>query len=159
MLLLEREIDRLLTLVPFSHDMAVERREYNRQGAEDFIHAQIFNRALYETPPKAQTSFWLAACAEPPHEKLVQKITQFESRGWLAAFDLEPFTPEDWVVLHHGMRRRPVRYDRMADRTPENEVRPMLDSMRREIENLVKTMPSHHEYMMGLVRYLKQQRN
>ena len=46
MLLLEREIDRLLTLVPFSHDMAVERREYNRQGAEDFTHAQIFNRAL-----------------------------------------------------------------------------------------------------------------
>jgi tryptophan halogenase len=159
MLLLEREIDRLLTLVPFSHDMAVERREYNRQGAEDFTHAQIFNRALYETPPKAQTSFWLAACAEPPHEKLVQKITQFESRGWLAAFDLEPLTPEDWVVLHHGMRRRPARYDRMADRTPENEVRPVLDSMRRDIENLVKTMPTHHDYMIGLVRYLKQQRN
>lgn len=159
MLLLEREIDRLLTLVPFSHDMAVERREYNRQGAEDFTHAQIFNRALYETLPKAQTSFWLAACAEPPHERLVQKITQFESRGWLAAFDLEPFTPEDWVVLHHGMRRRPARYDRMADRTPENEVRPVLDSMRREIENLVKTLPAHHDYMIGLARYLKQQRN
>jgi tryptophan 7-halogenase len=159
MLLLEREIDRLLTLVPFSHDMAMERREYNRQGAEDFTHAQIFNRALYETPPKAQTNFWLAACAEPPHEKLVQKITQFESRGWLAAFDLEPFTPEDWVILHHGMRRRPARYDRMADRTPENEVRPVLDSMRREIENLVKTMPTHHDYMIGLVRFLKQQKN
>jgi tryptophan halogenase len=159
MLLLEREIDRLLTLVPFSHDMAVERREYNRQGAEDYTHAHIFNRALFETPPKAQTAFWLAACAEPPHEKLVQKITQFESRGWLAAFDLEPFMPEDWVVLHHGMRRRPARYDRMADRTPENEVRPVLDSMRREIENVVKTMPAHHDYMIGLARYLKQQRS
>ena len=156
MLLLEREIDRLLTLVPFSHDMSVERREFNRQGAEDFTHAEIFNRAILETPPKAQTAFWLAASAEPPHEKLVQKIIQFESRGWLAAFDLEPFTPEDWVILHHGMRRRPARYDRMADRTPENEVRPALDSMRREIENLVKTMPAHHDYMVGLARYLKQ---
>ena len=159
MLLLEREIDRLLTLVPFSDEMSVERREYNRQGAEDYTHAHLFNRALHETPPKAQTAFWLAACADPPHEKLVQKITQFESRGWLAAFDLEPFTPEDWVVLHHGMRRRPARYDRMADRTPENEVRPALESMRREIANLVKTMPAHHDYMVGLARYLKQQKN
>ena len=159
MLLLEREIDRLLTLVPFSHDMSVERREFNRQGAEDFTHAEIFNRAILETPPKAQTAFWLAASAEPPHEKLVQKIIQFESRGWLAAFDLEPFSPEDWVILHHGMRRRPARYDRMADRTPENEVRPALDTMRREIESLVKTMPAHHDYMVGLARYLKQQKN
>jgi tryptophan halogenase len=156
MLLLEREIDRLLTLVPFSAEMSVERREYNRQGAEDYTHAQIFNRALYETPPKAQTAFWLAAHAEPPDEKLVQKLTQFESRGLLAAFDLEPFTAEDWVVLHHGMRRRPARYDRMADRTPVEEVRPMLDSMAREIEKLVKTMPTHHDYMLNLVRYLRQ---
>lgn len=156
MLLLEREIDRLLTLVPFSRDMSVESREYNRQSAEDYTHAHIFNRALFETPPKAQTAFWLAARAEPPHEKLIQKITQFESRGLLAAFDLEPFTAEDWVILHHGMRRRPARHDRMADRTPENEVRPMLASMPREIENLVKTMPTHHDYMTSLVRYLKQ---
>jgi tryptophan halogenase len=159
MLLLEREIDRLLTLVPFSQDMSVERREYNRQGAEDYTHAEIFNRALYETPPKAQTSFWLAARAAPPHEKLVQKITQFESRGLLAAYDLEPFTAEDWVVLHHGMRRRPARYDRMADRAAEGEVAPVFDSRRRDIENLVKTMPSHHDYMIGLARYLKQQKN
>jgi tryptophan halogenase len=157
MLLLEREIDRLLTLVPFSQDMSVERREYNRQCAEDYTHAEIFNRALYETPPKAQTSFWLEARAEPPHDKLVHKLTQFESRGLLAAFDLEPFTPEDWVVLHHGMRRRPARYDRMADRTPESEVSSALDTRRREIENLVKTMPSHHDYMVGLARYLRTQ--
>jgi len=155
MLLLEREIDRLLTLVPFSRDMSVERREYNRQSAEDYTHAHIFNRALLETPLKAQTDFWLAASAEPPHEKLVQKLTHFESRGYLAAFDLEPFTPEDWVILHHGMRRRPARYDRMADRIPKEEVRPMLESMPREIENLVKAMPTHHDYMVNLVRYLR----
>lgn len=159
MLLLEREIDRLLSLVPFSQDMSVERREYNRQGAEDYTHTQIFNRALYETTPKAQSSFWREACAEPPHEKLLQKITQFESRGLLAAFDLEPFTAEDWVILHHGMRRRPARYDRMADVTRESEVAPALDSMRRDIENLVKSMPTHHDYMVSLVRYLKQQKN
>jgi tryptophan halogenase len=156
MLLLEREIDRLLTLIPFSREMSVERREFNRQGSEDYTHTQIFNRALFETPVETQSEYWRAAHAEPPHEKLVQKITQFESRAVLAAFDLEPFTPEDWVILHHGMQRRPARYDRMADRTPDAEVRPVLDSMPRDIANLVKTMPAHHDYMVNLLRYLKQ---
>jgi tryptophan halogenase len=136
--------------------MSVERREFNRQGSEDYTHTQIFNRALFETPVETQSEYWRAAHAEPPHEKLVQKITQFESRAVLAAFDLEPFTPEDWVILHHGMQRRPARYDRMADRTPDAEVRPVLDSMPRDIANLVKTMPAHHDYMVNLLRYLKQ---
>jgi tryptophan halogenase len=156
MLLLEREIERLLTLVPCSSDMSVERREFNRQGGDDYIHTEIFNRALFETPLESQMSYWQAARAEPPHDKLVQKIIQFESRGLLAAFDLEPFSPEDWVILHHGMGRRPARYDRMADRTPEAEFRPLLESMPRDIENLVKTMPTHDDYMVSLVRYLKQ---
>jgi tryptophan halogenase len=159
MLLLEREIDRLLTLVPLTSDMSVERREFNRQGGDDYTHAEIFNRALFETPFESQMSYWQAARAEPPHDKLVQKITQFESRGLLAAFDLEPFSPEDWVILHHGMGRRPARYDRMADRAPESEIRPVLDSMPRDIENLVKTMPTHNDYMVSLVRYLKQNKN
>jgi tryptophan 7-halogenase len=156
MLLLEREIDRLLSLVPFSNDMAVERREFNRQGAEDYTHAHLFNSALLSTPLETNSAYWLAARAEAPHEKLVQKITQFESRGLLAAFDLEPFTPEDWVILHHGMGRRPRRHDRMADRTPDSEIRPILESTPREIEKLVKTMPAHHDYMLSMTRYLKQ---
>jgi tryptophan 7-halogenase len=158
MLLLQREIERLLTLVPCSGDMSVECREFNRQSAEDHTHAEIFNRALFETPPLAQTPYWLAAREEPLHEKLAHKITQFESRGVLVAFDLEPLNAEDWTILHHGMGRRPARYDRVADRVPEAETRPMLDRMPREIAAFVKTMPTHHDYMVNLVRYLKQKK-
>jgi hypothetical protein len=32
----------------------------------------------------------------------------------------------------------------------------MFDTMAREIENLVRTMPTHHDYMVSLVRYLRQ---
>ena len=157
-LLLQRQIERLLTLVPCSRDMSVERREFNRQSADDYLHAEIFNRAFFETKPLVESPYWLAARSEPVPEKLAQKITQFESRGLLVAFDLEPFNAEDWTILHHGMRRRPARYDRIADRVPEAELRPMLDTMPREIENIVKTMPTHHDYMANLVRYLKQNR-
>jgi tryptophan halogenase len=159
MLLLQREIERLLTLVPFSRDMSVECREFNRQSVDDYSHAEIFNRALFETEPMFRAPYWVAAREEAADEKLVRKIAQFESRGLLVAFDLEPFNAEDWTILHHGMGRRPARHDRVADRVPEAEVRPMLASMPRDIENLVKTMPTHHDYMINLIRYLRQNKS
>jgi tryptophan halogenase len=158
-LLLQREIDRLLSLVPYSAGMSVERREFNRQAEDDYTHAEIFNRALFETAPLAETPYWLAARAEPPHEKLAEKIELFESRGVLVTFDLEPFNPEDWAILHHGMGRHPARYDRIAEQVPEGEIRPTLVNMRQEIETLVKSMPAHHDYMTSLIGYLKQKKS
>jgi tryptophan halogenase len=156
MLLLQRDIERLLSLIPFSKAMSVESREFNRRSAEDYVHAEIFNRALFETQAVADTLYWRAASEEPVHEKLAQKIAQFESRGLLVAFDLEPFNPEDWTILHYGIGRRPVRHDRVADRFPEAELRQSLAGMRHDIETVVKQMPSHADYVGSLVRYLSQ---
>lgn len=145
MLILQREIERLLSLIPVSHDMAVERREFNRQSEADFTHAEIFNRALSDAPAQ-----------EPIPEPLAVKLTQFESRGVLVAFDLEPFNAEDWTILHYGMGRKPARYDLIADQLPAAESRAAIETMARDIEKLVKSMPSHHDYLANLVRYLKQ---
>jgi tryptophan 7-halogenase len=158
MLLLQRDIERLLSLIPFSTDMSVERREFNRQSAADYTHAQIFHRALFETQPIAQTPYWQAAREEPVHQNLADKIAQFESRGLLVAFDLEPFNAEDWTIQHYGIGRRPARHDRVADRAPEAEVRQFLDTMRRDIDSLVKRMPAIDDYMADLIRYLVQQK-
>jgi Tfp pilus assembly protein PilO len=54
------------------------------------------------------------------------------------------------------MGRRPARHDRMADRASESELRNSLANMQRGIENLVKQMPTHHDYMAGLIGYLSQ---
>lgn len=158
MLLLHRDIERLLSLIPFSTAMAVERREFNRQSGEDYVHAQIFNRAFFETRQSPETPYWRAAREEPVHEKLAQKIAQFESRGLLVAFDLEPFHSEDWTILHYGIGRRPVRHDRVADRASESALRHSLANMRHDIENLVKQMPTHHDYMTRLIGYLAQKK-
>ena len=158
MLMLQRGIERLLTLIPCSRDMSVECREFNRQSGEDYTHAEIFNRALFEIRLPANTPYWRAAREEPAHEKLAQKIAQFESRGVLVAFDLEPFHNEDWTILHHGVGRRPARFDRMADRIPEAETRAMVGRVPHDIAEFVKTMPAHHDYMQNLIRYLKQKK-
>lgn len=154
MLLLHRDIERLVSLVPLTTDMTVERREFNRQADEDYVHAEIFNRALFESLSFPDTPYWRAARAEPPHEKLANKLAQFARRGILVAFDLEPFNAEDWTILHFGMGRRPAGYDRVAERAPSTELRQQLAKMRQDIENLVRQMPSHHDYMTRLLDFL-----
>jgi tryptophan halogenase len=156
MLLLQRDIERVASLIPFTTDMSVERREYNRQCDEDYTHAELFNRAFFETSALTDSPYWRAARAEPVPGKLATKIAQFESRGLLVAYDLEPFNPEDWNILHHGLGRAPRRHDRVADRASESEVRQYLANRRRDIENLVKTMPSHHRYVTQLAHHLRQ---
>ncbi|WP_325284506.1 tryptophan 7-halogenase [Sphingomonas sp.] len=157
-MLLERDIDRLLSLIPPSGDMAVERREYNRRHDDDHAHAALFNRALFATTGLPDAPYWQAARREPLPEKLARKLALFASRGVLVGYDLEPFHPEDWVVLHLGLGRQPQRHDRLADRASPARVNQYLSAMKREIEQTVATMPESGRYRAQLERYLQRAR-
>jgi tryptophan halogenase len=155
---LQRDIERLLELLPISPDMSVEQREYNRRFADDYDHAALFHRAFFDetNEPSSQGSYWDAACAEAIDTKLKQKITQFESRGIFVSYDYEPFSAEDWAMLHFGLGREPQRYDPLADRIPNAAMAQRLAQMRQAISQIAKKMPPHQTYMTGLLKYLKE---
>lgn len=157
MILLQRDIERLLALLPVTADLSVERREFNRQAEADYAHAGLFMRALFTAAPLDGSAYWQAATAEPEEARLRLKIEQFESRGLSVAFDLEPFSREDWLILHYGMGRRPARYDRTADRADPARVEAYLAAQRRDIDGVARALPPHHQYLDGLTGYLRQQ--
>lgn len=152
LMLLQRDVERLLALIPQSRDMAMERREFNRQFANDHDHADLFRAALLASPPANGGAYWQAG--KTSDERLDRKIAQFLSRGVLVSYDLEPFTPEDWLILHYGMGRRPKRHDRLADAPPDDQVRAYLSDLRTRIEAATRSLPDHHSYMVNLKRYL-----
>jgi tryptophan halogenase len=152
LMLLQRDVERLLALIPVSPDMAMERREFNRQFANDHDHADLFHDALLTSPPADGGAYWEAG--KSFDERLDRKIMQFLSRGVLVSYDLEPFTPEDWLILHYGMGRRPERHDRLADAPPDEQVRAYLSDLRTRIEAAARSLPDHHSYMVNLKRYL-----
>jgi len=155
MLLLERDIERLLALIPVSGTMAVEAAEYNRRFAEDHDHAALFQQALFVAGGMPDGAYWQEARDEPVSEKLARKLTMFERRGVLVAYDLEPFHPEDWLILHMGMGRRPARHDPLATRADTAQVVPFLTGMAREIEQGVATLPPARVYRTQLEQYLR----
>ncbi len=155
MILLQRDIERLLSLIPVTEAMSVERREFNRQAGEDHENACLFHQALLEAPPGAASRYWHEASQQPRDEKLARKIALFESRGVLVSYDHEPVNPEDWTILHYGMGRRPLRHDRVADREKEADIRSFLERLQGEIATIAKSLPSQDDYLKGLIRYLR----
>ncbi|MET3825242.1 tryptophan halogenase [Sphingomonas sp. PvP055] len=158
MMLLERDVERLLSLIPNAPGMRVERTEYNRRFQEDHDHAAAFDRALVATDGLPDRPYWHAARDEPPSEKLARKLEMFENRGLLVAYDLEPFHPEDWTILHLGMGRRPARHDRLADRAPSAQVHAFLSTLETSIAQSVATVPDCDVYRAHLEQYLLRNR-
>lgn len=157
LIMLRRDIERLLELIPVAPDMTVERREFNRRFQEDFEHIKIFQDALLMSNEAPDSPYWHQASQSSVSAKLGRKITQFENRGILAGYDLEPFSDEDWTIAHIGMGRQPKQYDRQVERVPEEESRTGLARIQQSIRQLVSRIPPHSVYMTRLKQYLEKQ--
>lgn len=155
MLLLLRDIDRLIKLVPVSGDMRIEAQEYNRMFRDDFAHARLFNHAHFAIPDTPASPYWQAAAAHNDDPKLVRKLTQYDSRGHLVAYDHEPFDGLDWAVLHDGMGRVPRRCDPVAALSDPTLVKQRLNALQTAIQTTVKKMPPQSIYMQKFLSYLQ----
>lgn len=154
MRLLQRDIERLLNLIPLTRHMTVEKREYNHQFRQDFDHAHAFNRAFFETATPVDSLYWQAAKTEPVSDNLAQKLLHFERRGYLLDYDLEPFNTQDWLILHYGMARIPTWFDITAEQIPLAKIEIELITLKAEIARLVEKMPPHGSYIEKLKAYL-----
>lgn len=145
-ILLKKDIERLLELIPVNHETQIERYEYNRRFQDDVTHAELFHRAIYAD----QRDLGYGVC-----EKLDRKLTQYAHRGILTSYDFEPFNQQDWAILHAGLGRIPQRYDRMAEQVDFDKMQTNLDTMRAGIAHLASSMPAHHLYLEKLSMYLR----
>lgn len=159
MIMLRRDIERLIELIPASRDMTVERREFNRRFRDDIEHLSLFHDRILASNIAPQSPYWREAVPEILQEKLQRKIRQFENRGVLTNYDLEPFNEEDWTILHMGLRGLPRHYDRQVDGVSEQESRAELSRIRQSVHQLVSRLPTHHDYVTRLKHYLRTKRH
>lgn len=154
-MILQRDIDRLLRLIPITDDMDLEAREFNRGFEDDYRHAMLFNQALFALPDLPNTPYWAAARNAEKDEKLTRKLAQFESRGLFVSYDLEPFNEQDWAILHFGMGRRPTRPDLFSALADTAEIDRKLQDLGDSIDFLIEKMPPHDRYVNKFIDYLE----
>lgn len=157
MTLLQRDIERLLELIPVAEDMTAERREYNRRFANDFDHAKMFQDTLFHANGLPASDYWQSSTEQAQDPRLIRKLQQYENRGVLVRYDLEPFNDEDWTILHAGLGRTPRQYDLQTDSIPMSESVAQLDALQRSIAAMVPKVPPHHLYVANMKRYFEKQ--
>jgi len=155
LMLVQRDIERLLELIPVAQDARVERTEFNRKFALDYDQADLFNRALYQFENSSAAPFWQSVKQLPMDEKLSIKLAQFESRALISMFDLEPFNEQDWLILHFGMQRQAARYNRFAERFSSDQLMAWIEAQERDINVIVKKMPPPDRYIARMLDYLR----
>lgn len=159
MMMLQRDIERLLDLVPVFPEMSVERREFNRRFHDDVTHINLFHDALFLDGETQVSGYWQEAMKTRGDARLDRKIRQFTHRGTLTSYDLEPFNDEDWTIAHLGMGRTPQQHDRLAESISRADAERALGQLRQSIQQLVPRMPPHHIYVEKLKQYLEKQKH
>lgn len=155
MIILQRDIERLLSLFPISENMSVESCEYNRLFNNDREHCDLFFRSMFEIENAPSSHYWDSVRSIPPDSKLLRKIKQFRSRGFVTMYDLEPFNAEDWIIQHFGLSRKPLRYDVCLDQISENTIGERLGQLSANINSIVQKMPPGDRYIQNFRRYLE----
>ena len=159
MVMLQRDIERLLELLPVSSDLTFESAEFNRRFENDYRNAKMFNDAFYHCPDLPETEFWQQALRSAGDAELERKISHYENRGTLVKYDLEPFHDEDWLILHSGMGRKIRHQDLQTERASKEAIIRQLSDMARAVAQMVDRLPPHHLHVSKLKNYLEKQAN
>ncbi len=157
-LLLQKDIERLLSLFPVTKDMSLEAREYNRLFDADYKYATIFSKALYKTTGFPDTPYWTEVSSGPIETELERKLVQFNSRGLFVSYDHEPYNEQDWMILHFGMGRIPARDNIFIDHLSNDQITQKLAQMKTSLDLIVKKLPPHDRYIARMLEYLEKKK-
>ena len=111
---------------------ANEQREYTRLAQQEAQRIADMDALLQESDPLASHTF------ASTHPALARKLALFAACGRIPTEDFEVFTPLEWLAAMWGRGVRPRRYDRMANRMPQQQLIEWLASLKRQRDALTR---------------------
>lgn len=123
--LLQTAVSRLVALFPDSPAAAEEFNRLTALATERARDMAILRWGVLDAPP----------------QELAWKIAQFESRGRVVMYDGETWPEQAWVHAFLARGFKPRRWDPLAERTPLDQMRDMLNRMKTVMEQTAEAMP------------------
>ena len=141
----------LVQCLPATRDMTVEARRFNA------LHARTIERLgeLVAAPLALNTRSeqeWQAVRASPVPEALRLRIDQFRNRGRLPEFDGEIVDRQFWIDLLMASGVVPRSHDRRADAFDPRQLDRALGTVRAQLDQALRAMPSQEEFAARLIR-------
>jgi tryptophan halogenase len=125
------------------------RREYNRRMAADYQEVRDFIVLHYCTSERSDSDFWRWCQTMPLPDSLRERIELFKGHGIVREERDELFRSASWQSVFEGMGIRPGKYSPRVDNIELAQINENLKLARSAILNMVKTLPTHDDYLAG----------
>ena len=122
-------------------------REYNRRMAGDYEEVRDFIVLHYCATQRQDTPFWRWCQRMPLPDSLNERIELFRGHGALREGVDELFRSASWQSVFEGMGIRPRKHCPRVDNVDFAQIGETLTRARAAIHGMVKTLPTHDEFL------------
>jgi len=124
---------------------------YNTRMTRQFARIRDFIILHYCLTARRDSQLWRAMSSMELPETLAFKIHAWRQAGALHMYDEEGFDATSWLAIHAGMGHWPDRADPSLRDMPPDVALKGLHLRRDQIATAVAAMPSHDEFLRGVL--------
>lgn len=145
--LIQKSIMRLIRLMPTTHLVDADIREFNDQTFEDMITIRDFLILHYHVTERRDSPFWRFCAEMEIPDSLQQKIDLFCESARVFRKGEELFAENSWTQVMLGQGLEPKSYHPIADKMTDDELTYFLNQIKTDASRMAARLPKHEEYI------------
>ncbi len=138
---------RLVRLLPTTHLVDADIREFNDQTFEDMITIRDFLILHYHVTERRDSAFWRFCAEMEIPDSLQQKIDLFCESARVFRKGEELFAENSWTQVMMGQGLEPKSYHPIADKMTDDELTYFLNQIKADASRAAARLPKHEEYI------------
>ena len=153
--LIQSAIVRLIQLFPHNGFAPSLETEYNKQSELEFEQIRDFLVLHYTVNERTDSAFFNDMRNITLPDSLAHKITLFKESGNLLREQNDLFLESSWLQVLYGQGITPKDYHGLVDSVPEVQLNQMLTRLLEIKKEPIAKLPTHDEYINGMVAKYK----
>ena len=153
--LIQSAIVRLIQLFPHNGFAPSLETEYNKQSELEFEQIRDFLVLHYTVNKRTDSAFFNDMRNITLPDSLAHKITLFKESGNLLREQNDLFLESSWLQVLYGQGITPKDYHGLVNSVPEVQLNQMLTRLLEIKKEPIAKLPTHDEYINGMVAKYK----
>ncbi len=153
--LIQSAIVRLIQLFPHNGFAPSLETEYNKQSELEFEQIRDFLVLHYTVNERTDSAFFNDMRNITLPDSLAHKIALFKESGNLLREQNDLFLESSWLQVLYGQGITPKDYHGLVDSVPEVQLNQMLTRLLEIKKEPIAKLPTHDEYINGMVAKYK----
>ncbi|WP_334020577.1 tryptophan halogenase family protein [Alteromonas sp. S015] len=149
--LIQSAVVRLIQLFPHNGFAPSLEAEYNKQSELEFEQIRDFLVLHYTVNERTDSAFFNDMRHITLPDSLAHKIALFKESGNLLREQNDLFLESSWLQVLYGQGITPKDYHGLVNSIPESRLNQMLTSLLEIKKEPIAKLPSHDEYINGMV--------